>query len=374
MPKTVSTVVAFILALILACTSATESPAPTLAPASTETPTTAPTEMYTPAIPGPMPTEPARASTPATTTEPSPTTAPTRVQTSALPSDSPNGCARLCDGWFWEEYGWDVEAVRAEIDRGADPSAVGPAERSPLSLALRWSLDSGGIKVLLEHGADPNFALYSPPLHYAVELAIDLSDPEVAERVYELALGEGLEEAEELGIAYVEANSIEIVRLLLEYGADTQAKNSDGRSALVHYFNYQVENERGTINSEVVRLLLEHGSDVDLLEDEGFGGFYTVDLALLARADAETFRLLSEHGADSALLSQLSYGLLRLAIVGRVDIEVLEVLLEMGLDPRATNDQGDTPCDWLEYAIERDEWREWATEGIRALLCPPAPR
>ena len=78
-----------------------------------------------------------------------------------------------------------------------------------------------------------------------------------------------------------------VARLLLDRGADINARNNSGRTPL-HTSTYM---ER----IEVVRVLLERGADVGAEDDQGSTPF---SLAKIYGYD-EIMKLLSEHGADS---------------------------------------------------------------------------
>ena len=67
-------------------------------------------------------------------------------------------CGRLCSGDFWEKGKFTLEAVRAELDQGADPSVIGDEGVSALHWAVERDARGEIIELLLDHGADPGLA------------------------------------------------------------------------------------------------------------------------------------------------------------------------------------------------------------------------
>ena len=136
----------------------------------------------------------------------------------------------------WREYGcggrgWggrtlygNIEVMRTLLEYGANVGAEDKEGRTPLHQATsNWSVESGPMCMLLEHGADVNAR------------TIDSST---------------------LLLATVKYENIEVVRALLDIDANVAAENEEGRSPL-----HQATSSGST---ELVRtLLLEHGADIN---------------------------------------------------------------------------------------------------------------
>ncbi len=193
-----------------------------------------------------------------------------------------------------------VEEVLRLINQGANPSA--PHWDLPLDPDLNVSLytedyycvheaalnpDVRVLNVLVEHGADPNQFDYwdRQPLAWAVG-----------------------------------ANSLEIVRRLVELGNDPCNYDGDGGTVL----------SDAALNPDirVVEFLLEYGAKVD----EAAIGQSELDRAL-KEGTPERIRFFVEHGSD---LNYICRDLLMDA-----PVENIRSLLECGLNPNIKEDYGD---------------------------------
>ena len=175
-------------------------------------------------------------------------------------------------------------------------------------------------------------------------------------------------------VAAANATNGDIVRFLIEHGADINARNAQGETPLMlacnspaatqalleHKANVNARDNQGntalihTQNAEVMRLLLEAGADAN-------GG--TQDTMLLARASTpELVALLITRGAK--VDERDSQG--QTALMRTMYNNVVPALLEHGADPNARDNHWRTP---LHYAVER-----MATERISLLAAHGAKR
>ena len=148
-----------------------------------------------------------------------------------------------------------VDIVRWFLKHGANARAQNVVCRTSLHRAA-YSTNLGAVQLLLEHNPDiglrDNYG--DTPLHLILDL-----------------IGHS-----------PEGNAVEIVRRLLEYGADPNLCPRSGSTPL------HKASSGGSL--EVARLLLSHGANVDEQDDDGLTPFQ------VARSD-ELRKLLLEHGA-----------------------------------------------------------------------------
>jgi ankyrin repeat protein len=166
-------------------------------------------------------------------------------------------------------YG-DLELVRVLLDNKADVNARNIFNWTPMHHVARGPNGYGRLstpqlfpdvaRLLLEHDADANARMDRnlTPLHVAAKVA-------------------------------AEYGSVEIVRVLLEFGGNVGAVDDEGKTPL-HFAA-----ELGSF--EVVRVLLEHGANVGAEDKEGRTPF---QIASASRKD-EIMKLLSEQGVQGAL-------------------------------------------------------------------------
>ena len=148
------------------------------------------------------------------------------------------------NSWICACYLESVRMVRLFLDRGADPNTTDVRGDSPLKAALCSSRYCPSrqklIKVLLEHGADPN----QPSLDgYTPLLQLALSKGERPHSEYIQAVALLLEFGANPNLAYAGIGEtalmsaaldldVDLVRLLLEHGADVTQVDRAGRSVL----------------------------------------------------------------------------------------------------------------------------------------------
>ena len=161
-------------------------------------------------------------------------------------------------------------------------------------------------KVLLQGNSLENATKLDAPVDLQLILLSTLSTEE-----------EQVEAAEELAKACAQGD-VQIVRLLLEAGADKNAEDPSGNTALM----LAAENS----HVEIGRLLLEAGAD-----KEQAGDGYTA-LMLAAKNDhVEIARLLLEAGADKDVPT--GHGCTALMLAARTGhVEIARLLLQAGAD------------------------------------------
>jgi uncharacterized protein len=198
----------------------------------------------------------------------------------------------------------DLHGVMSLLSRGADPNAPEGDGRLPLHTAVR-RIDFGAptelVTILLEHGADANRAQWrvrssswdvfngETPLLLACDGRTTSLDD--VDRSLRLA----------------------VARLLLDAGADPNARRSDGELPL------HLCVQAGDLS--MASLLLERGAD----------------------------RTINERGGARGLaLSALAYA------ASDFNVPMMELLIAAGADPQTREEGGETARDWLPPREEHD--------------------
>lgn len=139
-----------------------------------------------------------------------------------------------------------------------------------------------------------------------------------------------LYETEEFALALAaERAYVDVVRLLLEGGAQVNLKGSGGCTALHKVLHYAVSKQRLI---DTVELLLERGAEVNLPDDQGCTAFMTA----VELAPPKIVELFLGAGA---VIQTIQWKTLRY-LVASPRIEVVRILLEGGLDINRQDENG----------------------------------
>ena len=220
-----------------------------------------------------------------------------------------------------------------------------------LNEAVSVAIDNRNVNCvhqLLEAGADPNFsnehgvnllmrAAFSCTLtdvegFKATEMVRMLLDAGANINAYK---GEG-HTALMTAVWWGKDETMSLVRLMLEAGANVNVSNEDRRTALMDAVKW------GHYDTACcVRLLLDAGADVNATDKEGI----TALMDAAARENTEVVRLLLDAGANVDAMSKegktaLFRAARRAARTGYTDI--IEMLLNAGANPNAFDKDGQT--------------------------------
>ncbi|MDX2036986.1 MAG: ankyrin repeat domain-containing protein [Isosphaeraceae bacterium] len=252
----------------------------------------------------------------------------------------------MSEAWFKAVDDGDLETVLRLIGDGIDVDTRDSLGRTALSKAVRYRLIDM-TRTLLGHGADPNAEIGQgiTPVTYAVERSLPHLVGEADTRALNLLLAAG----GRLGLcdALLMAD-VALARRLFDEDPDLRATDR------VDYWSYRVPylKAAATYSSpEMVELLIERGADLEACDDIG----ETALIAAAMRGIVETARILLDHGArvdhddwsDRTPLSEA-------AIMGHR--AVVELLLERGatrglLDAVAL-DEIELARDFLEHGAD----------------------
>ena len=190
------------------------------------------------------------------------------------------------------------------------------------------------VKYLVRLGADVNAKLYGKSvLSKAIEQG---AGAQVQNFLREKGANEWViskEEALEVSQGFWDdegyLKSLEEIKELLKKGADLEAKDKDGITALIEAVSCGM--------LDVVKCLAEHGADLDAKDGDG----RTVLMKAVNWVKLDVVKCLAEHGAD--LEAKDKYGntaLMKAAYKGQLD--VVKCFVELGADLEAKDKDGRT--------------------------------
>lgn len=125
---------------------------------------------------------------------------------------------------------------------------------------------------------------------------------------------------------------IEIVKLLLDRGADVNLQNNEKYTALM----MAAMNSNTDSNIETVKLLLDKGADVNLVEFLGWTALMMAARSSNKESNIETVKLLLEYGADVNIQDNEGWTALMWASQNsneESNIETVKLLLDYGSEP-----------------------------------------
>jgi ankyrin repeat protein len=262
----------------------------------------------------------------------------------------PDGLPNLRDA---AEAG-DIEAVKLCLKWGRSPWGSG-GQWTPIRVAAREG-HAEIVDLLVEHGVQytPEVALMLGRTDDVESLVSDLPRPQQAERMRSLLkwaaasgradmalllieAGTDVRAATEpgLGTALHSASTAEVAAVLLEHGADPNARNVEERTPL-----------HEARDVEVARLLIERGAEVDAEAQYAF----TPLMAAAREGLTECAELLLQHGADpNARELHRGKTVLHFAVMHE---DITRMLLDHGAEVNATDKRGNTPLRYLMYPRE----------------------
>lgn len=259
----------------------------------------------------------------------------------------------------------DVEILRALLEHGADPNGIRTNSLTPLYKAASGN-KTEAVRVLLEHNADVHKANSAgqTPL-YTAATQCDVKHTDTLRLLLEAkALPDAPTGNGKTALLHAaSAGSTNVVRVLLEHGADARAPvNARALCAAA-----------GRGYSQVVRLLLEHRAGVETRDAEErtalhlaakMGSFETIlelieagadvnavipenlntPLGIISNREQDTYTLcaLLKAGADCSMADFLGNTPLHNA-AGRGNAHMVRKLLEHGAAAAARNFSGETP-------------------------------
>jgi ankyrin repeat protein len=147
------------------------------------------------------------------------------------------------------------------------------------------------------------------------------------------------------------AGSVEAMALLLDRGADVNAQNPFGTTALM----------MSATDIAKVRLLLDRGANVNLASKQGRTALF---VAAMSDPSAAIVKLLIAKGADVRAKDAFQNTILTAAAYGN-DLATIRLMLDAGVDPNAAGVTGVTPLIGAAYHGNLDATRLLLSKGAR---------
>lgn len=202
-----------------------------------------------------------------------------------------------------------LEAIQILLRYGADPNAKKDGIYTPLCSAIRDDREHL-VEVLLAAGADSNIAALDYPVFKCVSYHRSHLLPKLLDAGATVGSPKGIVEA------CVEHNDKECLKILLQHGADVNARAPSGRTALTT----AIKNK----NTDLIDILLEHGGDPAVRGQE-----WPMNLAV---ESPEILRKLLPHISTE----RINKGTLERAVMAD-QIESVKLLLAKGVDVEDRN-------------------------------------
>ena len=239
-------------------------------------------------------------------------------------------------------YESDREIIEILLDYGADINSRSSLEGlTPLHRAIIGDADLDLIEMFLERGADINTRTShgntklggdsSTILHSAAEYN---PNPEAIATLLDRGMdinvmaGDG---SAPLHSAVERNENIAIVELLLKRGAEVDARDEDGKTPL-HWAIRTIWNR--DLAPQLMRLLLNYGADPAAKNIYGDSSLH------MTRGKVELARLLLDSGADAGAVNNKGETILHRAFMSGPNFEFTELLLSRGANANGSDADG----------------------------------
>lgn len=125
-------------------------------------------------------------------------------------------------------------------------------------------------------------------------------------------------------------SDLKIIKILVEAGADVNAKDNDNRTILMTASRY-------TSNPDIVAYLIKKGADVNSIANDGYTA---LEAALTHNQNSKITKILLKNGANINSKNNLWDTPLMMAIAHNADTDIIKELIENSTDINAQNQDG----------------------------------
>jgi ankyrin repeat protein len=256
---------------------------------------------------------------------------------------------QACTPMYWAARGGHVEVVKTLISKGATVDNNFPhLYQTPLLCAVE-NKRADVVELLLQHGADPERKIYD---FSALARAAQYDDAASLNIIRSLLdHGADIETRHQNGqtpLHFAAAGGMEkVFNLLLEKGADIMNLDDSGNSPLSSTAGFATidtngdEMERGQLS--IIRTLIEKGADIESRDKLGRTPLFH---AAQAKQKGATIKMLIEHGANRNVFDGKGETVFYDLVTYFPNEEKLKTLLDNGFDIEMWNAEGQTPL-WL---------------------------
>ena len=238
------------------------------------------------------------------------------------------------DGNTWLHYAagefGSKETLQVIIDHGADVNAKNKQNITALMLAS-WKRNTDGI-VLLQVGANQAIVdLYGNTwLHYA---ASGVGEKEALQVIIDHGADVNAKnKLNHTALMLASGNgNVDVMNMLIKTGADPDIEDANGNTWL-HYAMY------GDFNKEVLKVIIDYGADVNAKNKENI----TALMLGSKTGNTDGINVLLQAGANQAIVDDDGNTWLHYAASGVNSKEALQVIIDHGADVNAKNKQNRT--------------------------------
>ncbi|KAG8293401.1 hypothetical protein J6590_016359 [Homalodisca vitripennis] len=245
-------------------------------------------------------------------------------------------------------FNQDVEGLREALDRGFSANLPGNRGWTPLHAAVVFNASSECLKELLAHSSanvnSQTFLGYTPLLFACQKGCLNAVNLLLKQSKCDVNLA-NIEEVRPLNVACSKGN-FEIVQLLVEFGAQVNAQDYKGYTALHEAVLYPtsrrgVREQQDEMIHEICHFLLRHNANPDVLEDEGNFPFHfacqsgllkTLTLLFTASTQRDLINFRNKDGRTPLILAVQSHNL-----------SVVEALISQGANANVADNMNYTP-------------------------------